>query len=226
MRQSELAELLEVSQSRLSNWERGQHDPPPDVLTRISRLLGVSIDFFYEDESDSKAVLSKSQTFVYNTADDSEPSLEAINAVKAIADTRTVSKSVIHWGGPGPWSAKGAQRETVSVFAFIGEKPLVKIPDEALRHQFVRGTIIAFMEDDYPYEDVYLLVSRRDAPDILAILVIDSSKGSSMLVDIDTGATYPLRDWNVLGFAWAEIKGGKSGSTDMNIKTSGIGPKR
>ena len=40
--QMELAELIEVSNSRISNWEQGQNRPDADILARLCRALEVS----------------------------------------------------------------------------------------------------------------------------------------------------------------------------------------
>ncbi|MBI1756414.1 MAG: helix-turn-helix domain-containing protein [Fimbriimonas ginsengisoli] len=45
MRQGDLAQRLKVSQARLSNWERGRHDPPLEFVLEIANLLAVSVDW-------------------------------------------------------------------------------------------------------------------------------------------------------------------------------------
>lgn len=45
MRQSDLASRLKISQARLSNWERGDHEPGLTYLMGIARELGVSLDW-------------------------------------------------------------------------------------------------------------------------------------------------------------------------------------
>lgn len=45
IKQSELADYLNVSQGTLSNWERGIHDPDNESLMQIANYLNVSIDY-------------------------------------------------------------------------------------------------------------------------------------------------------------------------------------
>jgi SOS-response transcriptional repressor LexA len=45
MRQTDLAIKLNVSQARLSNWERGEHDPQFEFVVEAARILGVSVDW-------------------------------------------------------------------------------------------------------------------------------------------------------------------------------------
>jgi len=49
-KQSWLADQLGVSQARLSNWETGKHDPPPDVVKRAAEVLGVDERYFDPNE--------------------------------------------------------------------------------------------------------------------------------------------------------------------------------
>lgn len=45
LKQSELASKLRISQARLSNWERGEHDPQFEFVLDAARVLGVSVDW-------------------------------------------------------------------------------------------------------------------------------------------------------------------------------------
>ena len=55
--QEDLAGLLNVSRSAISNWEIGRNYPDIQTLIEISKLLGVSIDFLLnEDEKVREAV--------------------------------------------------------------------------------------------------------------------------------------------------------------------------
>jgi transcriptional regulator with XRE-family HTH domain len=45
MQQAELARMLEVSQSQLSKYERGETEPSLEVLVKLSRRFGKSLDW-------------------------------------------------------------------------------------------------------------------------------------------------------------------------------------
>jgi transcriptional regulator with XRE-family HTH domain len=45
----DLAERLGISHGRLSNWERGEHDPPPELIERIAQILRVNIEWLLGD---------------------------------------------------------------------------------------------------------------------------------------------------------------------------------
>lgn len=45
MRIADLARRLDLDHGRVSNWERGQHDPPYDMILRIADALDVSVDW-------------------------------------------------------------------------------------------------------------------------------------------------------------------------------------
>lgn len=42
---AELARLLGESESRLGNWERGEHEPRPGAIAKVARGLDVSSDY-------------------------------------------------------------------------------------------------------------------------------------------------------------------------------------
>lgn len=50
MKQTDLAHRLGVSQARLSNWERGDHDPPLEYVLGAARALGVSVDWLMGED--------------------------------------------------------------------------------------------------------------------------------------------------------------------------------
>lgn len=44
-KQIDLARYLDVPQAMLSNWERGVHFPPKDIIFKIADRYGVSVDY-------------------------------------------------------------------------------------------------------------------------------------------------------------------------------------
>ena len=48
--QEGLAELLHVSRQAVSEWERGTKKPESDKLIMLVKVLGVSLDWLFEDE--------------------------------------------------------------------------------------------------------------------------------------------------------------------------------
>ena len=45
LRQSDLAELLNVPRSTLATWETGKFNPDLKTIEKLSEILGVSIDY-------------------------------------------------------------------------------------------------------------------------------------------------------------------------------------
>lgn len=54
--QKEIAQILHISESNITNWKRGQNLPSVDILYKLCVLLEVSADYLLglEDESGSK----------------------------------------------------------------------------------------------------------------------------------------------------------------------------
>ncbi len=54
--QKEIAQILHISESNISNWKRGQNLPSVDILYRLCVLLEISADYILglEDESGAK----------------------------------------------------------------------------------------------------------------------------------------------------------------------------
>lgn len=45
LKQSDLADICKVSQSTLSNWESGRHEPDYNAMSCLADFFGVSIDY-------------------------------------------------------------------------------------------------------------------------------------------------------------------------------------
>ncbi len=60
--QMELAEKLHYTDKAISKWERGESTPDVDALYELSQLFGVSVDYFFHKQKESKAqyVISRS----------------------------------------------------------------------------------------------------------------------------------------------------------------------
>lgn len=54
--QKEIAQILHISESNITNWKRGQNLPSVDILYKLCVLLEISADYLLglEDESGSK----------------------------------------------------------------------------------------------------------------------------------------------------------------------------
>lgn len=55
LKQEDLATQLHVSQTTISRWEKGQQEPDWRMMMSISQFLGVSSDFFLDDDEKLKA---------------------------------------------------------------------------------------------------------------------------------------------------------------------------
>lgn len=61
MRIADLARLLEISHGRLSNWERGEHDPPTAIVMEAAKHLRVSTRFLLTGTRDPSTVAETSR---------------------------------------------------------------------------------------------------------------------------------------------------------------------
>ncbi len=57
MKQAQLAEMLGVSQARLSNWERGEHEPLLEHVIAAAAVLGVSLDWLLSGGSPMRGAI-------------------------------------------------------------------------------------------------------------------------------------------------------------------------
>ena len=46
----EIADGINVSIARYSNWERGENGADPEVLARVKKEFGISLDWLYADD--------------------------------------------------------------------------------------------------------------------------------------------------------------------------------
>lgn len=60
LKQSELAQMLDVRNTTISNWEKGISNPDIEIVSLICRVLDVPASYFFDD-STSKEVLSFSE---------------------------------------------------------------------------------------------------------------------------------------------------------------------
>ena len=70
LKQTELAQMLEISQGTLSNWERGVHDPDNETLGRLAQIFDCSVDYLLA-RSDMRQPLDGLFTRVMKDARDS-----------------------------------------------------------------------------------------------------------------------------------------------------------
>ena len=49
MTQDQLADALSVSRVSVTQWEKGKHTPPLEMIGRIGELLGVAGSFFIQE---------------------------------------------------------------------------------------------------------------------------------------------------------------------------------
>ncbi len=57
--QNDLAQILGVSKSTMSNYERNYSTPDPDILVKIADYFNVSIDYLFDYEESHKLELTK-----------------------------------------------------------------------------------------------------------------------------------------------------------------------
>lgn len=224
--QTQFARMLGVTQARLSNWERGQHDPPAEAITRASEVTRQPLAFFYGDDL---LGVSNRQTSVYNSpkATDNLPEPSLVEAAIAIADPRTISAVAMVGDGSRIWSVKGAKRQPLNVFAFLSQgRDLVQLTGDSLSKRFHPGTVLVFHPDPYPRLDTFLLVESKINSDLRSIRYIDPEHPSRLVGIENAEAAEPLSEWNVLGYAWAEIRGSQGSVPHVDIRPDGIGPRR
>ncbi len=54
MYQKDLAEIFNIEQATISNWEKGKRVPDSDMLIKISQFFNVSIDYLLGNENNNK----------------------------------------------------------------------------------------------------------------------------------------------------------------------------
>jgi transcriptional regulator with XRE-family HTH domain len=224
--QGSLARMLGVSQPRLSNWERGKHDPPSEVIVVAARVLKRPVAYFYGEDDESSV---DSQTDVhYNEGDSNRsPSDETLDLIAAISDPRTIRIQAPIIEGAAVWSLKGARRQTMNLFAYLaaGSTP-VKLADHSPSLNFPSGTLLLFQDDDYPRTDVYLLIQSKADPDLHAIRYLESADPLSLKAEDAASVPLKLTEWAVAGFCIAEVQGASSSAPRVIIRPDGIGPNR
>ena len=52
--QLELSEKIHYSDKAVSKWERGESSPDVDSLYKLSEIFGVSVDYFFQEQKESK----------------------------------------------------------------------------------------------------------------------------------------------------------------------------
>ncbi len=60
--QKDLAQILKVSKSTMSNYERNYSTPDPDILVKLADYFNVSIDYLFDYDESHKFELAKEST--------------------------------------------------------------------------------------------------------------------------------------------------------------------
>lgn len=79
--QQQLADLMDVTRSTISNWECGRRYPHLNELDQLANKLNVSLDYFKETKDDVKELIAKASQ-VFN--DKSIPYQVKANAYKEL----------------------------------------------------------------------------------------------------------------------------------------------
>lgn len=71
MKQSDLSEILNVSQQTISKYENGKADPDPETLRKLSDLFNVSVDYIIGNSSkrDHTELTAKDERDISKTLD-------------------------------------------------------------------------------------------------------------------------------------------------------------
>lgn len=71
MKQSDLSEILNVSQQTISKYENGKIDPDPETLRKLSELFNVSVDYIIGNSSkrDHSELTAKNERDISKTLD-------------------------------------------------------------------------------------------------------------------------------------------------------------
>lgn len=71
LKQSEIAELLNVKNTTISNWEKGVSNPDIEYVSTICRILGVSPSYFFDEMCNCELSLIEDEHIKkYRTLDD------------------------------------------------------------------------------------------------------------------------------------------------------------
>ncbi|WFR56087.1 helix-turn-helix transcriptional regulator [Anaerocolumna sp. AGMB13025] len=86
--QIDLAGILGVSKSTMSNYERNYSTPDPDLMVKLADFFGVSIDYLFDYEEGHKSELTK-ESSDYNhgiTADLTKDECNVLNYYNRLTD--------------------------------------------------------------------------------------------------------------------------------------------
>lgn len=83
MKQTELARRVEVSQGRVSNYERGVHDPSPDLINRFAAALGVDSRYLLTGESSDAPKVVRERPTEYKAVASSSGRIKKIGYIGA-----------------------------------------------------------------------------------------------------------------------------------------------
>ena len=70
-KQTDLSDMLGVSQATLSNWERGVHDPDNETLGQLAQIFDCSVDYLLM-RSDVRELLDGAYLRIMQDAQDSQ----------------------------------------------------------------------------------------------------------------------------------------------------------
>lgn len=226
--QRDVARFLGINEYTYRSYENGYAQLPERHARTLASEWGVPLESFYRvfDEPKVDKRLGSLPMSV-KESDDSGPDPRAVEAAGMVSDQRTIRVAILVGDGALVWSAKGAQRDQLMTFAYLGEsREVVKLAESSLAtlgNRFRPGTILVFERDEYPRTDVFLLAESREDPDLRSIRWIEPDHADQLVGEgVDP---VPLSGWRVRGFAYAEIRG-SSGAQEIDIRPAGIGPRR
>lgn len=91
--QTELAEILGITQNNISSYETDRTRPSFEILEKIADYFGVSIDYLFEREKSTMSALSENENYIVETFRNLRPETQiefstTVSMVKALRDTQ------------------------------------------------------------------------------------------------------------------------------------------
>lgn len=108
MTQEELAEKLGVSRQAVSKWESDQGYPETEKLVIISRELGISLDYLFNDETGEFEEKHEERSVVY--APDGKITIKAYNGDVYLCSSVTISEVVAPAKGTPAFTLLGVDK--------------------------------------------------------------------------------------------------------------------
>jgi transcriptional regulator with XRE-family HTH domain len=205
MRIIDLARALGIDHGRLSNWERGKHDPPYDMVLKIAEALGVSVDWLLGEKVPMKPASAEKNKPVFRSGVRFIPVYGSISAGNPGHNVN----DAIEWYEMREWG--GEFERWGRIIDGWSMEPVLQAGDLAIF-------------EDRGWEIGHVVHAYRDGEDTIKQV----KKVDGRLHLCPTNADYDPIDgegWHIRGVCIAYVRKESDGSTTLREYPHGMRPK-